>query len=88
MPKPGTPATGYDAGQRGWRVHAVKSQPTERFSEIGKRSAVCGLRPAHGWGMDLFIDRRCTRCEVALGLPLSEVNAFSKMLRAERRAAK
>jgi hypothetical protein len=86
LPKPGTPATGWDAGQRGWRAHAVEADESERFSEIGDRRAACGLLPRHGWSMDLFIDRRCTRCERALGLPISEENKFSSQLRAEFRA--
>lgn len=33
--------------------------------------------------MDLFIERRCARCEVSLGLPLSPENQFSRQLRQE-----
>lgn len=60
-PNPCTPATGVDAGQRGWRLHAVRTSSTS-FSAIKSLRAVCGLRPSHGWGLDLFIDDKCRRC--------------------------
>lgn len=87
-PNPRSRATGYDAGQRGWRLHAVEAPDNFRFSELNVNvpSAVCGVRPSHGWGLDMFIDRRCTRCERKLGLPLSDVNAYSVQLRKELRA--
>lgn len=50
-------AMGQDEGQRGWRLHAVAT---------GKERAACGLRAAHGWGFDLFIDRECQRCAAAV----------------------
>ena len=28
--------------------------------------AFCGLRPRHGWGVDLFIDRQCARCTAVI----------------------
>lgn len=28
--------------------------------------ALCGLRPRHGWGMDMFIDAECGRCVDAM----------------------
>lgn len=54
-----------DDGQRGWRVHALI------LSDKGVKSAtriasLCGLRPAHGWGMDLFVARPCERCVAKL----------------------
>ena len=66
-PNPRSPATGHDAGQRGWRLHAVQATATNQFSEIGKRRALCGLRPAHGWSLDLYIEDRCVRCQRVLG---------------------
>ena len=60
-PNPRTSATGVDAGQRGWKLHAVKTA-SDSFKEISKLNALCGLRPAHGWSLDLFIDDRCSRC--------------------------
>lgn len=30
--------------------------------ELRKARAICGLLPAHGWGMDLFIEKKCERC--------------------------
>lgn len=61
-PNPRTPATGHDAGQRGWRLHAVEAPADATFPEIGHRRALCGLRPRHGWGLDMFIEKRCERC--------------------------
>lgn len=55
QPNPRTPATGHDAGQRGWRLHYVDL-------ESGSKRAACGLLPRYGWGLDLFIDEPCKRC--------------------------
>lgn len=51
---------GADDGRTGWKRHAHRS---------GSNTAVCGLRPALGWGGDLFEDGMdiCRRCAVALG---------------------
>jgi hypothetical protein len=84
-PNPRSPATGFDAGQRGWRVHAVEAHENFKFSELNatRHPALCGVVPAHGWGMDLFIERRCARCERKLGLPLSAENEASAGYRKE-----
>lgn len=68
-PNPKSPATGYDAGQRGWRLHAVEAPDNFKFSEFNATThpALCGVRPAHGWSLDMFIDRRCVRCERKAG---------------------
>lgn len=65
-PNPRSPATGYDAGQRGWRVHAVIAHGTQTFESIKHVSALCGLTPAHGWGADLFFERKCARCVMTI----------------------
>jgi hypothetical protein len=65
-PNPRTPATGVDAGQWGWKLHAVRGDDTETFAELRRRRSLCGLIPRHGWGLDLFIEDRCARCERAL----------------------
>jgi len=65
---PHVPQYGADQGQRGWRIHAVTAAKTETFESVRDRRAACGLLPAHGWGMDLFVDRPCARCLVKLGL--------------------
>lgn len=65
-PNPRTPATGHDAGQRGWRLHAVEAPPGAKFSEIKRVPAACGLRPRHGWSLDQFIEDRCEKCVRAL----------------------
>lgn len=58
---------GADAGRVGWRWHAVA------LGEDKRPVALCGLRPAHGWGADLFADEMCERCRVKAlkqGIPL------------------
>lgn len=60
-PNPHVPGYGPDAGQRGWKLHAV-DHPGETFAEMRRLPALCGLRPAHGWSLDLFIQDKCTRC--------------------------
>ena len=62
-PNPRSRATGFDAGQRGWRIHAVLATDVATLEEIRNVPALCGLRPRHGWGMDLSIEARCRRCE-------------------------
>lgn len=49
---------GWDQGQIGWKLHAVILHKTDR-----RLRALCGLRPAHAWGLDLFIEDKCKRCE-------------------------
>lgn len=51
-----------DAGQRGWRLHAVRASENTKFSDIRGRRAACGLLPRHGWSLDLFIEEKCQRC--------------------------
>lgn len=41
----------------GWKLHVVDTEGV----------AACGMRPAHGWGIDLFITDKCTRCKKAIG---------------------
>lgn len=65
-PNPLNPATGYDAGQRGWRLHAIELKDGEPYEEYKRRTALCGLWPRHGWGVDLFIDAECSRCVKAM----------------------
>lgn len=61
-PNPRSAATGCDAGQRGWKLHAVKAQEGDKFTDLGRRVALCGMRPRHGWSLDLFVEDRCSRC--------------------------
>jgi len=65
-PNPRSPQTGYDAGQRGWRLHAVPMQDGEEYQAYKRRPALCGLWPRHGWGVDLFIEDECARCSAAM----------------------
>lgn len=60
-----------DQNQVGWRLHIVDlSQGPKYTGRVGahqvvvnRSPALCGLRPRHGWGLDMFIDAMCTRCE-------------------------
>jgi hypothetical protein len=76
-PNPRSPDTGFDASQRGWRLHLVDLNHADAhiYSKDKNQSpSLCGIRPRHGWGLDLFIDEPCARCsakEVALGLDIS-----------------
>lgn len=46
----------------GWKRHAVPSS----ISYMVDARAYCGLTPKFGWGVDLFIEDNCERCEAAL----------------------
>jgi hypothetical protein len=63
---PRRPATGHDAGQTGWKLHAVhdltKSVRDNKTVRLYGR-ALCGLYPRFGWGLDMFVEDRCKRCE-------------------------
>jgi len=61
-PNPRSPATGVDAGQRGWVQHAVVADDDASFKDIKGVRSLCGLKPAHGWGLDLFIESKCKKC--------------------------
>jgi hypothetical protein len=62
-PNPRHPGTGYDAGTKGWRLHLIpKDRPEYWYSGKYKAPALCGVRARHGWGLDLFIDEPCKRC--------------------------
>jgi hypothetical protein len=61
-PNPRSAATGFDAGQRGWKLHAVNAAADENFAGLKYRAALCGLRPRHGWGLDMFVEDKCKRC--------------------------
>ena len=55
-----------DDGQQGWRLHAVRATKQTRFKDLGRQPALCGTRPARGWGLDLFVNTKCKRCLRAL----------------------
>ena len=67
-PNPHSSATGFDAGQTGWRTHAVLVSLKGTRNLYRRARAACGLLPAHGWAMDLFIERKCASCLRALGM--------------------
>jgi hypothetical protein len=50
------PRNSHSAAQTGWKLHAVNHD----------RKAECGLLAKHGWGLDLFVDTKCTECIRAL----------------------
>lgn len=59
---------GFDAGRTGWKFHAVQSSPKQTFGSLENKTAACGMRPRHGWTLDLFMDEddevagKCVRC--------------------------
>lgn len=61
-PNPRVASHSADFGQRGWRTHAVLADTQQSVASLGHRAALCGLRPVHGWDMDLFIEKKCARC--------------------------
>ena len=67
-PNPNVRGYGADDGQRGWKLHAVEGDDTETLNAFRYRRAACGLKPAHGWGLDLFIEEKCIKCLVKTGL--------------------
>jgi len=72
---------GADDGQTGWRLHAVPQSPAYGPKSDDNpgwrlRPALCGTKPGTGWGLDLFIDTPCARCERAAnkrGIELPEL---------------
>lgn len=60
-PNPRSSATGVDAGQRGWKLHAIRTEE-DSFEAIKFHVSSCGLRPSHGWSLDLFIEDKCKKC--------------------------
>lgn len=60
-PNPRSRATGFDSNQRGWKLHAVETI-NNSFKQSRLQRSLCGLLPAHGWSMDMFIEDKCIRC--------------------------
>lgn len=78
-PNPRSPVTGCDSGQRGWKLHAVEVI-NDSFVLSRFEAAACGLLPAHGWALDLFITDKCKRCTQAIAraaLPLPSADRRS-----------
>lgn len=61
-PNPRSAATGHDAGQRGWKLHAIEAPENAQLKDVRYTGSTCGLHPWHGWGLDLFITDKCSRC--------------------------
>lgn len=74
-PDPHTRDRSYDAGQKGWRTHAVEAEDSDKFSSISQKRSACGILPAHGWSLDLFVEKKCARCLRKLGLACPKCNA-------------
>jgi hypothetical protein len=68
LPTEPNPRTSGMNAAGGWRLHAVNVDDDAPSLGIGPRAAVCGLRPAHGWGFDMFITDLCTSCIRSLGI--------------------
>ena len=74
-PNPRHPGTGYDAGQRGWKLHAIALKRGENYDGWKRRTALCEnamtKREAAG---EVFIDLadlyRAEREQVELQLAL------------------
>lgn len=56
---------GFDGGRSSWKLHAVRLEDDQqRFSDIPKGTeAVCGIWPAWGFDLNVFITDRCKKCE-------------------------
>ena len=54
-PNPRSPASG-------WKLHAIIADGTDSFKSLKFHVALCGLRPSHGWWLDLFIEDECAKC--------------------------
>jgi len=68
-PNPRVTSYTADDGQRGWSTHAVEiAGKKTTLEDVRTFRAICGLRPRHGWGMDLFIKKKCVKCARKLGL--------------------
>lgn len=61
-------AQNADAGQRGWRLHAlmVNGGNADTLTSIKHYRSACGISPPHGWTIDMLIEQKCERCERAL----------------------
>ncbi len=59
----------------------------------GREPALCGLRPGHGWGCDLFIEEPCARCyKIAkaqgIEIPEESERAYANKLRVKAAMAR
>lgn len=86
---PGLTTESFDPGKR----HAVEILgENPRYIDAKRTKAACGLKPRRSWGDDMFLhdDERCQKCERALGLDPSPVNArrqkYAKEIREKRKA--
>jgi hypothetical protein len=65
-PDPRRPATGFDAGRSSWKYHAVRGDEKMKISALRWERTLCGVLPAHGYDLDLFIpllpEYQCRKC--------------------------
>jgi hypothetical protein len=56
---------GFDGGRSSWKLHAVRLEDDQqKFSDIPNGTeTVCGIRPAWGFDLNVFITDSCKRCE-------------------------
>lgn len=71
----------WDRGQRGWRLHAVLLPESELPTDGRGLVALCGLSPRRGWGLDLFIEDECGRCQAAMTRREAGGDRWSKIQR-------
>jgi hypothetical protein len=62
-PSPHVFSSSPDAGQRGWKLHAVEGPTDATFTQLRYERSLCGVFAKHGWSLDLFIEDKCKRCE-------------------------
>ena len=55
----------------GWKLHAVEGDPHDpnlKMKDIKYLRSACGIIPRRGWGMDLYIEKKCVQCLRKLGI--------------------
>lgn len=60
-----------DMTSGGWKLHAVPGADKMTEEETNRKRSLCGIRAAHGWAIDLFIEDECERCRRILDKRLS-----------------
>ncbi len=60
-------------------MHAVGTTESENPPPYKHRTSLCGVRPGHGWSLDLFIEEPCTRCQAAMAKRKAAGEVFSDL---------
>ena len=50
---------------KGWKLHLVEASPDTPLADLRYCRPLCGVRPAHGYDLDMFIADECARCTKA-----------------------